>query len=30
MKKLILAGTLVLAAHDALSIWLLASWRISS
>ena len=30
MKELILAGALVLAAHDALSVWLLASWRMSS
>jgi hypothetical protein len=30
LKKLILAGALVLAAHDALSVWLLASWRMSS
>jgi hypothetical protein len=30
LKKLILAGVLVLAAHDALSVWLPASWRMSS
>jgi hypothetical protein len=30
LKMLILAGALVLAAHDALSVWLPASWRMSS
>lgn len=30
MKKLILAGALVLAAPDGLSVWFPASWRMSS
>jgi hypothetical protein len=30
LKKLILAGVLVFAAHDARSVWLPASWRMPS
>jgi hypothetical protein len=30
LKKLILEDALALAAHDALSVWLPASWRMSS